>query len=92
MTLSSLTSVRVALERQAASEAALADDPVKIAHMAAAVKRMEATDDPHEMYAADVAFHQAMFIAWCSPALVFFADALVRVLSQSMQVRQERIA
>ncbi len=76
MTLSSLQVVRLALERQAAREAARAANPVKIAYMAAAVQRMERTEDPDELYAADVAFHRAMFDASESPSLIFFADVL----------------
>ncbi|MEW2546269.1 FCD domain-containing protein [Streptomyces sp. NPDC047002] len=91
LTFASLYSVRVALERQAAYEAALAGDPVKTAHMAAAVKRMEATEDGQELYEADVAFHRALFTASCSPALEFFADALSGVLSRSVQQRQAHI-
>jgi GntR family transcriptional repressor for pyruvate dehydrogenase complex len=91
ITLSSLYSVRVALERQAAIEAALAQNPVSTAYMAAAVQRMERTDDGEELYAADVAFHRALFVASDSPALQFIGDALSGVLSRSVRQRQDRI-
>jgi GntR family transcriptional regulator, transcriptional repressor for pyruvate dehydrogenase complex len=91
MTLDSLTSVREALERQAAREAVIADDPVKIAFMAAAVKRLEANDDPQEMYEADVAFHLALIAASNNPALVFFSDVLSGIVSRSVEQREMRI-
>jgi len=84
MSLSSLKSVRVALERQAALEAANARDHVNIAKVHVAVDRMYATTDRDEMLAADVAFHRALFDASSSPALKFFADSLFRILRQSM--------
>lgn len=91
MTLSSLQIVRVALERQAAREAARAANPVKIAYMAAAVQRMDRSEDPDELYGADVAFHRAMFDASESPSLVFFADVLSGVISRSVKERGDRI-
>lgn len=92
MTLSSLQVVRVALERQAAREAVRAANPVKIAYMAAAVQRMERTEDPDELYAADLEFHRAMFDASESPSLIFFADVLSGVISRSVKERGDRIS
>ncbi|WP_326731665.1 FadR/GntR family transcriptional regulator [Streptomyces phaeochromogenes] len=83
MTMPSLRSVRIALERQAAMEASQARDHVSIAQMHVAVDRMEATDDRAEMYAADLDFHHALFLACRSPGLKFFADSLSKLLSRS---------
>lgn len=91
MTLNSLLSVRIALERQAAFEAARVDDPVSVAFMEVAVKRMEASDDQQEMYKSDLDFHHALFIASNSTALIFFSDVLSDILMRSVQEGQKRI-
>lgn len=85
MSFDSLVPVRVALERQAAIEAARRVDHVNLAYMAVAVDRMEASDDSAELHAADMAFHRALFNASGSPGLVFFAQVLSSVLSSTMQ-------
>ncbi len=85
MTFDSLVPVRVALERQAAIEAARRVDHVNRAHMAVAVDRMDASDDSSELHAADMAFHRALFNASGSPGLVFFAQVLSSALSSTMR-------
>ena len=85
MTVSSLRSVRFALERQAAYEASKRVDHVEVAQMAVAVDRMDSSEDTSELYEADLAFHNALFAASGSPALIFFADVLHGVLSRTLQ-------
>jgi GntR family transcriptional repressor for pyruvate dehydrogenase complex len=93
MTLASLRSVRFALERQAAYEAAHKVDHVAGAHMAVALDRMDATDDSDELHEADIAFHRALFTASGSRALIFFADVLHGVLAphQKLSLSEDRI-
>lgn len=91
LTIASMQSVRVALERQAAFEAAARAVPAPMAVMATMVKRMEQTSDPRELYDADVAFHRALFEASESPALVFFSQALASVLARSVELRLARM-
>lgn len=88
--LNSLESVRIALERQAASEAAEVADPVLIAYMRSAINSMASTHDPNEILHADQSFHQALLRAAGNPALIFFADALASVLSAGMKDRSDR--
>lgn len=88
--ISHLESVRIALERQAAQEAAQRADPVLIAYMRRAVDTMAATDDRDEILAADRTFHQSLLRAAGNPALTFFADALSDVLAQDLEDRSER--
>ncbi|SDS20714.1 transcriptional regulator, GntR family [Brevibacterium siliguriense] len=88
--LSSLESVRIALERQAAAEATEAADPVLIAYMRSALNSMASTDDSMEILEADRAFHQSLLRAAGNPALIFFADALAGVLVQGMKDRSDR--
>lgn len=90
MTLASLRSVRFALERQAAYEAAQKVDHVAVAHMAVALDRMDASDDSDELHDADVAFHQALFAASGSQALIFFADVLHGVLAPHQKLSLSR--
>lgn len=85
MTFDSLVSVRVALERQAAIEAARRVDHINCAYMAVAVDRMDASDDSAELHGADMAFHRALFDASGSQGLVFFSQVLASVLSNTMQ-------
>lgn len=85
MTVSSITSVRFALERQAAYEAAQRVSHVEVARMAVALDRMDASEDTAVLYNADQAFHRALFAASESPALIFFADVLHGVLSRTLQ-------
>lgn len=88
--ISHLESVRIALERQAALEAAQRADPVLIAHMRRAVDTMARTDDHQVMIEADRTFHQALLRAAGNPALTFFADALADVLAQDLEDRSRR--
>lgn len=92
MTLASLRSVRFALERQAAYEAAQKVDHMAGAHMAVALDRMDASDDTDELHEADIAFHKALFAASGSPALIFFADVLRGVLAphQKLSLADDR--
>lgn len=89
--LDSLESVRVALERQAAREAAQRSDPVLVAYMRRAVDTMNATLDNDDLLVADRAFHQALLRAAGNPALTFFADALSTVLWQDLELRSSRL-
>ncbi len=91
LSLSALHSVRRALERQAAFEAATLAEPVPIAHMLKAVKTMQSSNDPAEVDNADLAFHSALLHAADNPALNFFADALSGVLRQSLAQRRKRM-
>jgi GntR family transcriptional repressor for pyruvate dehydrogenase complex len=90
LTIDSLHPLRVALERQAAKEAASRAAAGPMAVMATAVKRMDARD-PQEIYEADIEFHRALFAASESPALIFMADALGGVLARSVEQRLARI-
>ena len=92
LSLSALNSVRVALERQAAREAARLAEPVPIAYMRKAVKTMEepTAGDP-DIFQADLSFHRALFNAAANPALSFFADALRGVLKEDLAKRRERM-
>lgn len=90
--LSSMESVRIALERQAAREACVESNPVLIAYMKQALDTMESTDSYEEMMAADRAFHQSLLRASGNPALIFFADVLADVLAQSLAERSQRLS
>lgn len=81
MSLASLRSVRFALERQAAYEAAQKVDHLSVAHMAVALDRMDTCEDTEQLHQADIEFHKALFAASGSPALIFFADVLHGVLA-----------
>jgi DNA-binding FadR family transcriptional regulator len=89
--LPSLHSVRVGLERQAAIEAAINGHPVLQAHMRQHVLAMERATDPEELDRADLAFHAALFKASENPALVFFSQALVHALRESILERRHRM-
>jgi len=89
--LESLESVRIALERQAAAEAARRADPVLIAYMKRAIDTMAATEQRADVLAADRAFHQSLLRAAGNPSLTFFADALSSVLTQDLAERSERL-
>jgi GntR family transcriptional regulator, transcriptional repressor for pyruvate dehydrogenase complex len=90
LTMDSLHPLRVALERQAAKEAASRVAAGPMALMAIAVKRMDVTRIPRELYEADIEFHRALFAASESPALIFLADALSGVLARSVEQRLAR--
>lgn len=89
--LPSLHSVRVGLERQAAIEAAIKRHPVLQAHMRQQVLAMERATEPEELDRADLAFHAALFEASENQALVFFSQALVHALRESILERRHRM-
>jgi DNA-binding FadR family transcriptional regulator len=92
--LNALESVRIALERQAAREAALRAEPVLIAHMRRAVDTMATGDGDAELFAADRVFHQSLLRAAGNPALTFFADSLAGLLERDLaeRIRQLHVA
>jgi GntR family transcriptional repressor for pyruvate dehydrogenase complex len=90
LTMEALHPLRVALERQAAKEAAARAVAGPMAVMATAVKRMTMTDDPQALYDADIQFHHALLEASESPALIFFESALTDVFAESEEERGER--
>lgn len=85
MTLDSLISVRHALERQAAVEAARVATEDTLYALAASAAAMHTTVDGKELFEADIAFHRALFAASDSPALVFFSQALQPILQGTLQ-------
>ncbi|GAA1348325.1 FadR/GntR family transcriptional regulator [Arthrobacter roseus] len=85
LTLESIVTVRMALERQAALEAASRHDHVSVAHMAVAVDMMDETNDGERLRQADMDFHRALFDASGSPALRFFSQVLSQVLAETVQ-------
>lgn len=91
LSLDSLHSVRVALERQAACEAARRAEPVPTAYMQEAIRTMEGSARSSEIFKADFAFHRALFNAAGNPALSFFADALRGVLRDDLAKRRRRM-
>jgi GntR family transcriptional repressor for pyruvate dehydrogenase complex len=93
LSVESMVSVRIALERQAALEAASGNDHVSIAHMAVALDIMDSTDDGERLRQADIDFHHALFQASGSQALQFFSQVLSQVLAetvQSLQLSEDR--
>lgn len=89
--MQSLESVRIALERQAAYEAAQHADPVLVAYMQRAVDTMVESDVEADVLDADRTFHQALLRAAQNPALTFFAAALSDVVSQDVADRSARL-
>lgn len=85
MTLDSLISVRHALERQAAVEAARIASEETLYALAASAAAMHSTVDGRELFEADLAFHRALFAASASPALEFFSQALQPILQGTLQ-------
>lgn len=88
LSLNALHSVRVALERQAAIEAARQLDPVLIAHMRKAVDTIDSSPDDAAVDGADFHFHDALLRASGNEALTFFADALSGVLHEALAERR----
>jgi DNA-binding FadR family transcriptional regulator len=84
-------SVRVALERQAAKQAAEQIHPVPLAYAEEAVMRMERSEEPEELYEADLDFHRHLFQASGDKALIFFAEAVSDLLAASVTARRERM-
>ncbi|WP_345561745.1 FadR/GntR family transcriptional regulator [Nonomuraea rosea] len=91
LSIESLHSVRVALERQAAREAARKGDPIAIAHVGKALADMEAAVTGEDIDRADFAFHQALLHATGNAALTFFADAMTGVLFRAVRQRRDRL-
>ncbi|MGI8626075.1 MAG: FadR/GntR family transcriptional regulator [Geodermatophilaceae bacterium] len=83
-----LHSVRIALERQAAAEAALAGDYVLMAYMRKAIHTIDVASDDADVDDADFHFHDALLRAAGNPALSFFADALSGVLKRALSQRR----
>lgn len=88
LTVDSLHTVRIALERQAAAEAARVGDPVLMAHMLKAVETISIAPDATAVDDADFHFHDTLLRAAGNPALSFFADALSGVLKQALRHRR----
>lgn len=86
--LSALHSVRSAIERQAAIEAAQQQDPVLTAYMRKAVDTIAASTDDAEVDDADFHFHDTLLRASGNQALAFFANALGGVLHHSLHERR----
>lgn len=84
-----LESVRIALERQAAIEAARSADPVLVAYMQRALRGLKVADTVEQRVEADRSFHQALLRAAANPALTFFADAIAGVLNENLSARFE---
>jgi DNA-binding FadR family transcriptional regulator len=90
LTLPALRPLRIALERQAAKEAAARAVPGPMAVMATAIKRMRMAPDLAALVEADLDFHRALLDASESPALIFFERALTEVLAESEEERRTR--
>jgi len=88
--LKALESVRIALERQAAMEAATSADPVLVAYMHRALDLMASAQDQATRDEADRQFHQALLRSASNPALTFFADAIAGVLTQDVKTRSSQ--
>ena len=85
ITFESLISMRHALERQAAIEACTSAVDADLADLRESIADMNHTEDGRELLAADVAFHQALFAASKSPALLFFSQMLSAVLQGTLR-------
>lgn len=83
LSLESLSSVRQALERQAAIEAATDADPVLVGYMGQALRTIARAEDDDAVDEADFQFHVALMRAARNPALSFFADALAELLREA---------
>jgi GntR family transcriptional regulator, transcriptional repressor for pyruvate dehydrogenase complex len=88
-TTTSLTSVRMAIERQAAKEAATRQDHVAIAYMTIALDRMRPPADSVTVEQADFDFHSALIRASGSSSLIFFAEAINIPLRRSFSERRQ---
>jgi GntR family transcriptional repressor for pyruvate dehydrogenase complex len=85
MTLESLISVRHALERQAAIEACRSATDQSFAGLDESVDAMDGTEDGRALLEADGRFHEALFAASASPALIFFSEMLHAVLKGTLR-------
>ena len=86
-TTESLQSVRVAVERQAAKEAASRLDRIGIAHMQIALDRIDAASNSSELEQADYDFHTALIRASNNRSMIFFTEALHVALRRSFAER-----
>lgn len=87
-TTESLQSVRVALERQAAKEAAEHVDRIAAAHMQIALDTIDAASTGAEVEQADYDFHTALIRASNNRSMIFFTDALRVALRRSFAERR----
>lgn len=85
ITVESLISMRHALERQAAIEACANATEAHLAELRKSNEAMNRTEDGRELLAADMMFHQALFAASDSPALLFFSQMLSAVLHGTLR-------
>ena len=93
--LASLHSVRIALERQAASEAATQRLEEPLAEMQEAVQLMStaaASEDMAQMADADAYFHRALMDASGNAALAFFGHAMAKVRRDAMRNRTRQLS
>ncbi len=90
-TTDSLQSVRIALERQAAKEAAIRHDHVDIAYMHKALDTIEANRTSAEVEQADFDFHAALLHASGNVSIIFFAEALTVVLRRTFAERRHLV-
>ncbi|WP_394160359.1 FadR/GntR family transcriptional regulator [Galactobacter valiniphilus] len=86
LTFSSLVSVRRALERQAAIEAATRATQTDLEALRETVNRMSGTDAENALFEADRDFHSALFTASHSAGLIFFSRMLERALAGTLQL------
>lgn len=87
--LNHLESVRIALERQAAAEAARHREPA-VAELVRSVEEMSTAPDLTGILRADQDFHRALLRASQNPSLEFFADALSGLLAEDLTARARR--
>jgi GntR family transcriptional repressor for pyruvate dehydrogenase complex len=88
-TTESLLSVRIALERQAAGEAARRIDRLNAARMQMALDVIRAHPSSAEVEQADFDFHAALFRASGNSSIQFFAEALSVPLRRSFAERRK---
>lgn len=88
-TTESLLSVRIALERQAAGEAAQRIDRLNVARMQLALDVIRAEPSSAEVEQADFDFHAALMRASGNSSIEFFADALSVPLRRSFAERRK---
>lgn len=76
----SMVPVRVALEREAARQAAKRHDHLNHAHMLLALERMVPGASEKDLREADYRFHQALMASCGAPGLQFFSDVMRDIL------------
>lgn len=81
----SMMPVRVALEREAARQAARRGDHLNLARMAVALDGMTHGVDDHGFREADKAFHDALIAASGVPGLQFFGEILRDILTATVR-------